>query len=267
MKIKFLLSLAILSILFSCSRDSVSGTDSSSTTNYFPLALRNYWKYRVLTNAVTQTDSLYISNDTTINTKVYKKFKTRNSPIGFFSNSMNKNAARVDGNRILLTGSLAFNFGVALPINLSVSDYVIFNETASNNQDLGSVSGTINQTVQNYPLTIDYTLKSTNIESLATFSSNGRVYTDVKKIKTVLNAKITTSITVGGIPFPVVVSILDPQDVVTSYQYYSKTIGMVYTNTTINYRLNTLPAGVTLPLPSTGSQTQEEFLQSYDVSH
>lgn len=254
-------------MLLSCSRDSVSGSDSLSQTNYFPLALRNYWKYRVLTNAVTQTDSLYISNDTTINTKVYKKFRTRNLPVGFFSNSLNKNALRIDGNRILLTGSLAFNFGVALPINLSVNDYVIFNETASNNQDLGSVSGTINQTVQNYPLVIDYTLKSTNIESLATFSSNGRVYTDVKKIKTVLNAKITTSLTVAGIPFPVVVSILDPQDVVTSYQYYSKTIGMVYTNTTINYRLNSLPSGITLPLPTSGNQTQEEFLQTYDVSH
>ena len=180
---------------------------------------------------------------------------------------MNKNAARIDGGRILLTGSIGFNFGSALPLDLSINDYVIFQENASNNQDLGSVSGVINQTVQNYPLTINYTLKSTNIESLPTFSSNGLVYTDVKKIKTVLNAKISTSLTVAGIPFPVVVSILDQQDVVTSYQYYSKTIGMVYTNTNISYRLNILPAGINLPLPSTGSQTQEEFLQTYDVSH
>lgn len=267
MKIKLILSFAILSLLFSCSSDSSNGSDSSSQTNYFPLALRNYWKYRVVTNAVTQTDSLYISNDTTINTKVYKKFKTRNAPIGFFSNSMNKNAVRIDGYRLLLTGSIGFDFGAGLPINLSLSDYVIFQENATNNQDLGSVSGVINQTVANYPLVINYTLKSTNIESLPTFTSNGRVYTDVKKIKTVLNAKITTSLTVAGIPFPVVVSILDPQDVVTSYQYYSKTIGNVYTNTNINYRLNSLPTGITLPLPSSGNQTQEEFLQTYDVSH
>jgi hypothetical protein len=266
MKIKFLLSLIVLTILLSCSTDTISDSNSNQT-NYFPLALRNYWKYRVLTNNVTQTDSLYVSNDTTINTKVYKKFKTRTTPIGFFSNSMNKNAARIDGGRILLTGSIGFNFGSALPLNLSINDYVIFQENASNNQDLGSVSGVINQTVQNYPLTINYTLKSTNIESLPTFSSNGRIYTDVKKIKTVLNAKISTTLTAPGIPFPVVVSILDQQDVVTSYQYYSKTIGMVYTNTTISYRLNTLPGGISLPLPSTGSQTQEEFLQTYDVSN
>jgi len=267
MKIKFLLSLAVLILLFSCSSDSDSGTASSSQTNYFPLALRNYWKYRVLTNAVTQMDSLYVSNDTTINTKVYKKFRTRTTPIGFFSNSMNKNAVRIDGYRLLLTGTKGFDFGAGLPINLSLSDYVIFQENATNNQELGSVSGVINQTVGNYPLVINYTLKTTNIESLATYSSNGRVYSDVKKIKTVLNAKVTTTLTVAGIPFPVVVNILDPQDVVISYQYYSKNIGNVYTNTTINYRLNALPTGITLPLPTTGNQTQEEFLQTYVVSN
>jgi len=267
MKIKFILLFAIAVLLFSCSTNSTTGTDTQAQTNYFPLAVSNYWKYRVLTNAVTQTDSLYISNDTTINTKVYKKFKTKNLPFGFFSNSLNKNGVRIDGRKLLLTGSLAFDFGVGLPINLSVNDYTIFQEDASNNQQLGSVTGSINQTVQTYPLVIDYTLKSTAIETLATFTSNGRVYTDVKKVKTVLNAKITSTITTPGIPIPVVLSILDAQDVVTSYQYYSKTIGMVYTNTTINYRLNSLPNGISLPLPTSGNRTQEEFLETYNVNH
>lgn len=267
MKIKFLLSFAIVTLLFSCSTNSTTGTESLPQTNYFPLAVRNYWKYRVLTNAVTQTDSLYISNDTTINTRVYKKFKTRNLPVGFFSNSLNKNGVRVDGFKLLLTGSIAFDFGVGVPINLSVNDYTIFEEDALINQQLGSVAGSINQTVQTYPLVIDYSLKSTAVESLPTFTSNGHVYTSVKKVKTVLNAKITSTITVPGIPFPVVVSILDAQDVVTSYQYYSKAIGMVYTNTTINYRLNSLPNGISLTLPTSGNQTQEEFLENYNVNH
>lgn len=274
MKIKIILSFAIITLLFSCSSNSTdvpnanTGTDSSVQTNFFPLALRNYWKYRVSTNAMTQTDSLYISNDTTINTKVYKKFRTRTMPVGFFSNTLNKNALRIDGSKLLLTGSLDFNnFGVALPIqlNLSVNDYVIFKENATNNELLGSISGTLNQTVQNYPLVIEYTLKSTAVETLPTFTSNGHVYTDVKKVKTVLNAKITSSITVLG--FSTIVRILDAQDVVTSDQYYSKTIGNVYTKTIIDYRLNALPNGFTLNIPSSGNQTQEEFLETYDVSH
>jgi uncharacterized membrane protein len=264
MKYKLLIAVAFLSVLASCSNDSNSNLD----TNFMPLSNGNYWKYNVVSNAQTMRDSLYISNDTTINTKIYKKLKTRNNPAGFFSNSLNKNGLRREGSSLFLSGSLALDFGVGVPINLNVSEYVIFNEAATNNQQLSSVSGTINQNVGNYPLVIDYTLKSIAIESLPTYTSNGRVYSDVKRVKTILNAKITTTTTVVilGVPTPFVVTILSPQDVVVSNQYYSKNIGMVYTNTLINYQLNSLPGGISLPIPSSGSQSQEEFLDVYNVS-
>ena len=264
MKFKLLIAITFLTILTSCSNDTSSG---ATETNYLPLAIGDYWTYNVTTNAQTQRDSLYVSNDTTINTKIYKKFKTKNLPVGFFSNSLNKNGLRKDGGSLLLTGSLALDFGVGVAINLNVNDFVIFNETATNNQQLGVVTGTINQTVQNYPLVIDYTLQSIAIETLPTYTSNGHVYSDVKIVKTTLNAKTTTTVTVQGFPIPVTITILDPQDVVVSNQYYAKNIGMIYTNTTINYNLNALPGGVTLPIPSSGSQTQEEYLDVYDVSH
>jgi hypothetical protein len=263
MKYKLLIAIAFLSVLASCSNDS----NTNSDTNFMPLSIGNYWKYNVVSNGQNMRDSLHISNDTTINTKIYKKLKTRNNPAGFFSNSLNKNGLRIEDSSLFLSGSLALDFGVGVPINLSVSEYVIFNETATNNQQLGSVSGTINQTVETYPLVIDYTLKSIAIESLPTYTSNGRVYSDVKRVKTILNAKITTTTTVVilGVPTPFVVTILSPQDVVVSNQYYSKNIGMIYTNTLINYQLNSLPAGFALPIPSSGSQSQDEFLDVYNV--
>ena len=233
MKFKLLIAIAFLTILTSCSTDTLTG---ATETNYLPLANGNFWTYNVTTNAQTLRDSLYISNDTTINTKIYKKFKTKNAPVGFFSNSLNKNGLRKEGSSLLLTGTLALDFGVGVPINLSVTEFVIFNETATNNQQLGTVTGTINQTVGTYPLVIDYTLKSIAIETLPTYSSNGQVYTDVKRVKTILNAKITTTVTVQGFPIPITATILDSQDVVVSNQYYAKNIGMVHTNTLINYQ-------------------------------
>ena len=267
MKFKLLILIAAFSFLFSCSSDSNGDNGNSIETNYLPLAIGDYWTYDVTTNAQTLRDSLYVSNDTTINAKTYKKFKTKNLPMGFFSNSLNNNGLRKEVNSLLLTGSLALDFGVGVAIDLNVNDFVIFNETAANNQQLGFVSGTINQTVGTYPLVIDYTLKSIAIETLPTYSSNGQVYTDVKRVKTIFNAKITTTVTVQGFPIPVTITILDPQDVVVSNQYYAKNIGMVYTNTTINYNLNALPGGATLPIPSSGSQTQEEFLVNYNVTN
>lgn len=265
MKFKLLIAIAFLTVLASCTSDTSINNDPE--TNYLPLAIGDYWTYNVTTNTQTQRDSLYISNDTTINAKIYKKFKTKNLPVGFFSNSLNKNGVRKNGSSLLLTGNLALDFGVGVPINLNVSDFVIFSETATNNQQLSSITGTINQTVQNYPLVIDYTLKSIAMETLPTYTSNSHVYSDVKRVKTILNAKITTTVSVPGFPIPITATILDPQDVVISNQYYAKNIGMVYTNTVINYHLNALPGGITLPIPSNGSQTQDEFLHVYNVSH
>lgn len=269
MKFKLITLFAAFTFLFSCSSDSNGDDNIPIEINYIPLTNGNFWTYNVTTNAQTLRDSLYISNDTTINAKIYKKFKTKNAPVGFFSNSLNKNGLRKEGTSLLLTGTLALDFGVGVPINLSVTDFVIFNENATNNQQLGSVTGTINQTVQTYPLVIDYTLKSIAIETLPTYTSNGQVYTDVKRVKTILNAKITNTSTVIilGIPTPFITTILSPQDVVISNQYYSKSIGMVHTNTLINYQLNSLPNGITLPIPSTGSQTQDEYLDVYDVNN
>jgi hypothetical protein len=265
MKFKLITLFAAFSFLFSCSSDSNGDDNIPIEINYIPLTNGNFWTYNVNTNAQTLRDSLYISNDTTINAKIYKKFKTKNAPVGFFSNSLNKNGLRKEGTSLLLTGTLALDFGVGVPINLSVTDFVIFNENATNNQQLGIVTGTINQTVQTYPLVIDYILKSIAIETLPTYTSNGQVYTDVKRVKTILNAKITTTVSVSG--FPITATILSPQDVVISNQYYAKNIGMVHTNTLINYQLNSIPGGITLPIPSTGSQTQDEFLDVYDVSN
>jgi hypothetical protein len=261
MKFKLLLAITFLSVLISCSNDS----NITSDTNFMPLSIGNYWKYNVVSNAQTQRDSLYVTRDTTINSKVYKKFKTKNNPNGFFSNSLNKNGLRREGSALLLTGTMALDFGLGVPINLNLVDYVIFNENATINQQLGTVSGTVNQTIQSYPMVVDYTLKSIAIESLASFTSNNHIYTDVKRVKTILNAKITTTFVVGGFPLPV--TVLSAQDVVISNQYYSKNIGMVYTNTLINYQLNSLPGGINLPLPSSGSQTQDEYLTVYNVNH
>ena len=59
---------------------------------------------------------------------------------------------------------------------------------------------------------------------------------------------------------------MSAQDVLVSTQYYSKDIGMVYNLTNINYNLNTLPTGNPLTIPQSGSQTQEEFLDVYQIN-
>ncbi|WP_395061591.1 hypothetical protein [Flavobacterium sp.] len=265
MKTKLLLASLFMVFLTSCSNDeTATAEDNSVATSFLPLKNSNYWTYRISNQGTVTRDSLYVANDTIINTITYKKMKTRTVPNGFFSSTLRNNGVKIDGSKLVMTGDFNLNFGLTSPISLSLVDFIFFKENAVTNDLLSTSSGTVNQTVQNYPLTIDYTLKTVCDGSLATFTSpNGTIYTDVKKTKVILNLKIVSYQTIAGIQVPI--TLMNAQDVITSTQYYSKNIGMVYTNTVINYQLNSIP-GVTLPIPSSGNQTQEEFLSNYHLN-
>lgn len=255
-------------IISSCSSDD-SGSSSDFTTTNLPLTLGNYWTYDVenedATGGITSgRDSLFVSGDILISGVTHKKMETLALPNGFYSSTLRNNGLRVDGSTVKISGTASYDLGLGTPINLAITDFIILKENATANEQLSSVNGTLSQTVSGYPLDFTYVLKSYNVTELASFTSpNGDVYEDVIKTKVVLNLKITTTQDLGG--FPITITVLAPQDVITSYQYYSKDIGMVYTDTNITYELQSIP-GVTLPIPSSGNQTQEEFLDTYLVN-
>ncbi len=274
MKIKILTVLGLFTIFFSCSSDNQSNIADGSITNaYLPLKATSYWIYDVSSSTINERDYLYVDNDITINSKTYKSLKTQNAPFGFYSNSLRNNGLRKDGNSLLLSGSFGNNTIDQLPLNIALDDFVIFKEDAPNNTILSSVSGEINTVINGYsayPLKLTYNLKSKAVETLPTYTSpapNGTVYNEVKTVETVLNLEISTSITIpgiGSIPF----KIMSAQDVVTSKQYYAKNIGMVYAKTTINYQLedfSSLPITITIPIPQSFHDIQEEILDTYKV--
>lgn len=260
-KSAFLVTLLTSIFFISCSSDD-SGTGSNFET---PLTIGNYWTYDVEGQAGITRDSLYISNDTVIGSNTYKKFKTENNiATGFYSSALRNNGVRESNGKLKLSGDLSLASGQTLPIavDLTLSDFVIFNKNASNNQALNSSpkTGTIQQTVSGYPLNINYSLQSYGGETLTSFTSpNGDVYTDVKTTKIKLNVEITT--TISGFP----ITALAAQDVLVSTQYLADGIGVVYTNTVTSYSLNSLVA-TQLGIPATSSQTQEEFLDTYLVN-
>ena len=272
MKIKILTVLGLFTILVSCSSDDQSNIpDDSNTKAYLPLKETSYWIYDVKSSTLNERDSLYVDSDITINSKAYKSLKTLDAPFGFYSNSLRNNGLRKDGNSLLLSGSFGNNTIDQLPLNIALDDFVIFKEDAPNNTILSSVSEEINTVINGYsayPLKLTYNLKSKAIETLPSYkATNGTVYNEVKTIETVLNLEISTSITIPGIgmiPF----KIMRAQDIVTSKQYYAKNIGMVYAKTTINYQLedfSSLPITITIPIPQSFNDVQEEILDNYKV--
>jgi len=268
MKSKILILLSFSILFLSCSSDDSSSDDSNGgeTTTSFPLSIGNYWTYDVYNQASANTpesfgrDSLYIPNDTIISGITYKKMKTLNLATGFYSGTLANNGVRIDGNKVKVSGSLAFNAGLPTSISLSVADFIILKEGATAGETLSTTSGSFEQTFDSYPLTFEYNLKSITDGFLSSYTSDGTTYTNVTKTKIILNLKITT--TYANIP----IIVMPAQDVLISTQFYSKNIGLVYNNTSITYALNQLPTGFQFPIPQSGNQTQEEFLDIYQTN-
>lgn len=244
---------ALLSI--SCSNDDDSNS-SSGDTNFLPLKAGNYWVYNVSGSAQSGRDSVYTDHDTIIGASTYKKIETGSAPSGFFSNVINNNGVRKDGDALKLSGGTAVNFSSDFPFSIAVTDLVMFKEGASAGQELGTVSGTIQQEYEGQPFTLTYKLTTTADQTLPSYSISGHNYTNVKKVKAVVNLTITYSL--QGFP----VTVLAPQDVVTSYQYYAENIGVVNVETAFTYSIE--PAIATLlSIDATTTQTQNEILDTY----
>ena len=261
----FFTFLCASSLFISCSNDEESGNSNFN----IPLVDGNYWTYDVNSAGTLSRDSLYIAGDVEINSKTYKKFQTKDDvATGFYSSSLRNNGVRKSGSKLLMTGNLSLAPSQDLPINLdlSLTDFVIFNSNASNGQSLNNSpeTGTIEETYQGNPITINYSLQSYGGETLTTFTSpNGDIYDNVKATKIKLNVTVTTVQTIGTITIPI--TILAPQDLIISTIYTAKNIGVVYVNTDTNYSINSTIADQ-FGIPATGSQNQKEYLDLYMVN-
>ena len=278
MKSKLIIASLFIAILTSCSHSSNDEVDLSDgiPTIYMPLKINNYWKYNVASTfngtVNPSKDSLFISNDTLINSITYKKMKSYSQDpsgpsTGFYSSIVHNNSVRIDGSRLKLTGVVNLPTLISEPITLNLSDFTIFKENSSAGTELSSVSGDFTRTIQTYLLNFNYTFKSVSDENLTSYTTNGHTYTDVKKTKLVLNLTVTYPTVISGIATNLVV--LPTQDVIVSTQYYAKNIGVIYNNTTIEYALN--PAAVSTlsfppNVPTNGNFTQQESVTSYHLN-
>lgn len=262
MKLKQLFLLGLVSFAISCSNSDDSSENPTIAFN-LPLETNNYWVYDVDFTTGTSRDSLYISNDTLINGVTFKKFKTKETPAaGFYSSSLRENGVRKDGNKLLLSGDLAVGGGQNLPvdIDLALDNFVIFQANASNNQELDSKSGSFQQTVNNIPITVNYTLKSVAGETLDSYTTlNGDTFTNIKKTKIVINASATANFNILVLP------VLNSQDILISNQYIAENVGVIFTETTFSYNIDSAIA-TQVGIPATNTQNQTETLDSYMVN-
>jgi len=242
-----------------------------STTNYMAFALDNNWTYDVTTddgtNPATNTvDEITVDETTTINTYEYYGMAASAGSTGTMSQLFDQNFFRVDNGVTYMQGEFTLplsNFG-GTDISIILDDAKLIDETKANGTILTSQSDVTAQTIGGFDLDITYTLKTVQRETLTSHTVGLETYSDIIKSDIVLSIKVTTEINIG---VPIVVTILDTQDILTINNFYADNIGLVDSDTVFTYTLEDLSGfGITLPFPDTATVTTAQEITAYTIN-
>lgn len=239
---KSILVLFLSLFLFNCSEDS----DDSETNNqiqfsgeFLPLSIDNQWDYDVENT----------NNNTNETTNSQDVLKVESENASGFSLSVNDNGvANGTMSGILTTGDLSLtettlvsNGTIGLPIdgfdfNIVLENALLYNTEAPNDEILYTQSGTFTQDFQGYPITINYSLFSTQLENLENMEVLGANFDTVTSANISLELSVSTEVSVFGLTQTI--SLLDTQNVLSVDAFYAKDIGLITANANIGYSLN-----------------------------
>ncbi|WP_397362697.1 hypothetical protein [Olleya sp. R77988] len=279
MKLFKITSILIISILlFSCDDESTQETDGTEQQeyngNFFPLTVADTWNYDV-ENTDNSTNDVTPSQDVlTVESESTTGFTLSVNQGGVANGTMS--GILTSGELTRTETTLAANGTIGLPIDgfdfeIQLDNALLYNTQANNGQQLSEKTGTFSQDLQGYPISIDYTLKSKQLENLSSLTVDGTIYDIVTSANITLELSVYTEISVGG--FTQVISILDPQEVLSVDSFYAKNIGLINAEADSGYTLNPNTVsilqqlGVDLSmLPTSLSVTNTQVLTSYTIT-
>lgn len=278
MNFKQLITLLFLSlVIFNCSDDDSDNTDNNEvafTGNFFPLHLDNSWTYLV-------TDLNNNTNETSVNTDLLMVESESNTGYNLTVNQGDLANGIMSG--ILTSGELSLtettltsNGSIQLPIEgfdfeIEIDNALLYNTSAENETELSSQSGTFTQDIEGYPVTINYTLSSQQLQNLESYVVNTIDYQTVTSAKIALNLSASITITQFGISQSL--PIVDSQEVLSIVSHYAKDIGLIQAEANISFSLNATilallqQSGMDLStLPTSLSATNTQILTDFNIT-
>lgn len=256
---KFLYALAgVAFILGSCNTDDDAET-SGLETDFFPLEALTYWTYNNENEQGSSYDSLYVAGTMQLGGLPYTNLDAKAPPTGFMTNLLAGNALRKTATQLLIKGELGTPVDGFPDIGIPLDDMVLFDTSAAVGQ-LSTVSGSLEQTVNGFPLTIEYSVSTNHIGEL-TIAGNieNSLVTNL-----ILNLAITAQIDLGGIIIPV--PVLASQDVLVAENIYAPGIGLTDSTVRVMYEFKDLSAaGIALPFPPQSETTATQVLDIFEI--
>lgn len=264
-KLKLFIFLLPLLTIVSCNDNGIEPVEE--VVNYTPYAVSNYWTYDVESSLNgTSIDSLYISETVQTNSNTYFNFDASATSTGLTTQLYAQNLHRKENDNHLIYGTINIGdlVGNLVDLEIELNDEILLSETATTGTVLATQTNSITQVVNNIPLTIDYTFNNTLTNRLENLTINTTNYTDILQTELTLNLKIVALVDVLGIQVPF--TVLQPQDVLVMENSYANEIGLIQSESTISYQLESIP-GITFPFPSSNSETIVQNIRSFNINN
>jgi hypothetical protein len=258
MKVKFL-AIALLIIAASCSSD--DGNGETTDFSYFPLKSNNSWDYNVTTGSDTETDNLVVTQETSSG---FQLTATPSTPFGLMTNVLSSGTLNEENGKLIGTGSVDLNLGTTDNIAIDIENAPLYDQNAGNDRELFSSNGTFTQELQGYDLDINYRVSTKQLEDIAEMTVNNVTYENVIHSKLIVNASITSDVTVSG--FTTALTFMEAQDVIVVDNFWAKDVGLIQSDNQLEYELEDFSSfGLTLPFPQAASLLSVQTLTGFTL--
>lgn len=272
MKIKTLLPVFLALAFAGCSDDNDNtSAPPQNDNNYFPLTVNNSWTYanerQAQEEPATQsTETLMVVDSTESKGLIQYDLESNNTVDGgpatlLFANGQ---LSKVDG-ELLYNGS--FEIEIGLPgmetLEIPINNAVVFSTTANAGTELFVYSDQMTQDVPvgetTVPVTVEYTVTSTNLGILESRTVAGQDFEDVLSSNLIVSVKATANLG------PFSVTVMNEQEVVSATNYFANHVGMVESDVNIAYEFEDLREFGFPDIPPTDVQSTQE-IKSYVVA-
>ena len=261
--------LLVLVLILSCSTsDDNGGTPIIETSNYFPLTLSSYWTYNNNNNNEqgSTRDSLYTTYNEVLNGLNYTKLIASDPVSGFMTSMMSQSLLRTTESKLLLNGEFGTPPIAGFPdINIPLIDLIIYDKEAENGTVLSEVTGEIEEIISEIPISIGYTISTIQGEILEEGYGD---FTDNKVLISSIKVNLSISANIEILGTIIQIPILQAQDVVLSENYFASSVGLIYSDSLIEYQLEDLSSlGIDLPIPAKDSSTTTQNIDTYQIEN
>ena len=262
--------LALLIISCSSSDDNNNEIIIPESFDYFPLNVGSSWTYDNQDSEQENTrDSVFISEIEVINDINYYQFSALPPVSGFMTTILSQSILRTNNNALLLNGELGTPPVEGFPeISIPLVNLIMYDLDENNNSLLSEFSGEIIQVIENIPIKIGYTITTVQGEI---FEDGFGDYTNSNVLSSKININLSIVAEYEILGTVLDLPILQSQDVIRTTNYFANGIGMIYSDTQVEYELEDLSIletlGITLPFPSEDSSNSSQNLDTYNLEN